>query len=230
VLVDSEPIHVRLESELLSELGWPLTPEEVADRFLGRTAAEMAREIEERIPDLPPGWEAAFEQRAREAFERDLRAVDGVVEALDRISIPTCVASSGTHEKMRLTLSLTGLWDRFEGRIFSAADVEQGKPAPDLFLHAAKEMGAEPVACAVVEDSPFGVQAAHAAGMKAFAYAGGIMPTEKLASADVIFDDMRELPRLLSEAGGSGIRLRARRGPGPARPAQQLRGPSERSP
>jgi HAD superfamily hydrolase (TIGR01509 family) len=228
VLVDSEPIHVRLESELLSELGWPLTPEEVADRFLGRTAAEMAREIEERIPDLPPGWEAAFEQRAREAFERDLRAVDGVVEALDRISIPTCVASSGTHEKMRLTLSLTGLWDRFEGRIFSAADVEQGKPAPDLFLHAAKEMGAESVACAVVEDSPFGVQAAHAAGMKAFAYAGGIMPTEKLASADVIFDDMRALPRLLSEAGGSGIRLRARRGPGPARQARRLRGPSER--
>jgi HAD superfamily hydrolase (TIGR01509 family) len=188
---------VRLESELLSELGWPLTPEEVADRFLGRTAAEMMREVEERLPDLPMGWEAAFEQRAREALEQELRAVDGVAEALDRISIPTCVASSGTHEKMRLTLSVTGLWERFEGRIFSAADVEQGKPAPDLFLHAAKEMGVEPAACAVVEDSPFGIQAAHAAGMTAFAYAGGIMPAERLDSAEVVFDDMRTLPGLL---------------------------------
>ncbi len=225
MLVDSEPIHVRLESELLSELGWPLTPAEVADRFLGRTAAEMMREIEERLPDLPAGWDAVFEQRAREAFESELRAVDGVADALDRISIPTCVASSGTHEKMRLTLSLTGLWDRFEGRIFSAEEVEHGKPAPDLFLHAAREMGAKPAACAIVEDSPFGVQAAQAAGMTSFAYAGGIMTPEKLASADLIFDDMRELPRLLSEAAGSGIRTSARRGPGPARRARHSKGP-----
>jgi beta-phosphoglucomutase-like phosphatase (HAD superfamily) len=79
----------------------------------------------------------------------------------------------------------------------SAADVEHGKPAPDLFLLAARAIGVEPTACAVVEDSPFGVQAAHAAGMTAFAYAGGVVPGERLQDADVVFDDMRELPRLL---------------------------------
>jgi HAD superfamily hydrolase (TIGR01509 family) len=197
VLVDSEPIHLRLESEFLAELGWALTPEEVADRFMGRTAAEMMREIEERLPDLPEGWDAPFEQRAREAFEVELRPVDGVADALDQIMIPTCVASSGTHEKMRLTLSLTGLYERFEGRIFSASEVEHGKPAPDLFLYAAEQMGVEPAACAVVEDSPFGIEAAKAAGMTAFAYAGGIMPVERLQAADVVFDDMRNVPRLL---------------------------------
>jgi HAD superfamily hydrolase (TIGR01509 family) len=198
VLVDSEPIHVRLESELLTELGWPLAPDEVAARFLGRTEAEMLLEIEERIPDLPDGWRSAFGERARAAFEAELQPVNGIVEALDRISIPTCVASSGTHEKMRHTLSLTGLYERFSGRIFSATEVDRGKPAPDLFLHAAKRMGAEPATCAVVEDSPFGVEAARAAGMTVFAYAGGIMPAERLRDAQVVFDDMRELPGLLS--------------------------------
>jgi HAD superfamily hydrolase (TIGR01509 family) len=200
VLVDSEPIHVRIESELITELSWPLTPEEVADRFLGRTDLEMHREIEAHVRgELPPGWSARFNERYREAFEAELRPVDGVVEALEAITIPACVASSGTHAALRLSLSLTGLYDRFEGRIFSAADVERGKPAPDLFLYAAERMGAEPAACAVVEDSPLGVEAARAAGMRAFAYTGGLMPAERLAGpATVVFDDMRELPRLLS--------------------------------
>ena len=157
----------------------------------------MVREISERITDLPEGWKGGHEQRVRDAFEAELQPVDGILEALDRISIPTCVASSGTHEKMVLTLSLTGLYERFEGRIFSATEVEHGKPAPDLFLHAAKRMGAEPAACAVVEDSPFGVQAAIAAGMTVFAYAGGVLPAGRLKDADVVFDDMRDLPNLL---------------------------------
>ena len=197
MLVDSEPIHLRLESELLTELGWPLTPDEVASRFMGRTEAEMIRQIKERIAELPADWDTGHQQRVREAFEAELQPVDGVVAALDGISIPTCVASSGTHEKMLLTLSLTGLYERFEGRIFSATEVEHGKPAPDLFLHAAERTGVEPPACAVVEDSPFGVEAALAAGMTVFAYAGGVMPAERLQDADVVFDDMRRLPELL---------------------------------
>jgi HAD superfamily hydrolase (TIGR01509 family) len=134
----------------------------------------------------------------------ELQPVDGIVETLDRIDIPTCVASSGTPEGIEIRLRLTGLWERFEGRIFSAADVEHGKPAPDLFLHAADRMGAEPAACVVVEDSPFGVEAAHAAGMRVFAYFGGIMPAERLRKADVVFDDMRELPHLLENAADAG--------------------------
>jgi HAD superfamily hydrolase (TIGR01509 family) len=196
VLVDTERIATRIESELLTDLGWPLTPEEVAERFLGRTDAYMRQAIEERLPGLPANWEERFDERYLEA-EAELQAVDGIVEALDLIPLPTCVASSGTHEKMRRTLGATGLYERFEGRIFSATEVEHGKPAPDLFLHAAARIGANPAACAVVEDSPFGVEAAHAAGMTAFAYAGGVMPADRLRDADVVFDEMRELPRLL---------------------------------
>jgi HAD superfamily hydrolase (TIGR01509 family) len=196
VLVDSERVGVEIEAELLTALGWPITPEEVAELFLGRTDEYMRGVIEERLPDLSGDWEGRFDERYLEA-QAELEPVEGILEALDRITLPTCVASSGTHARMRRTLGATGLYGRFEGRIFSATEVEHGKPAPDIFLYAAERMGREPAACAVVEDSPFGVQAAHAAGMTAFAYAGGVMPAERLQEADVVFDDMRALPRLL---------------------------------
>jgi HAD superfamily hydrolase (TIGR01509 family) len=194
--VDTERLNVEVESELLTELGWPLSPDEVAALFLGRTDEYMRQVIEERLPNLPPHWERRFDERYLEAHT-ELRPVDGIVEALERITLPTCVASSGTHEKMRRTLGATSLFERFEGRIFSATEVEEGKPAPDLFLHAAARMGADPAGCLVVEDSPFGIEAAHAAGMEVYAYAGGVMPAERLQDADVVFDDMRLVPRLL---------------------------------
>ncbi len=203
VLVDSEPISMRVDTEVLAELGWRLTNDEVVERFMGRTHAFMVAEIETYLGrPLEPGWEDGFQRRYRDAFALHLKPVDGVLEALDALDADdmlTCVASSGGHEKMQFTLGLTGLWDRFEGRIFSATEVAHGKPAPDLFLHAAKQMGVEPVDCAVVEDSRFGVEAARAAGMRAFAYGGGLTPPERLAGpGTVVFDDMRELPRLLS--------------------------------
>ncbi len=127
--------------------------------------------------------------------------MDGIVEALDRIRIPTCVASSGSHEKMRYTLGKTGLYERFAGRIFSAAEVPRGKPAPDLFVHAAARMGVAPADCAVVEDSAVGVQAARAAGMPVFGYAGGVTPAIRLEGpGTIVFRDMRELPGLLGGA------------------------------
>jgi HAD superfamily hydrolase (TIGR01509 family) len=199
VLVDSERIAVRVDAEMLAELGWPLSEQEVVERFMGRTTEEMLRAIEAEVADLEPGWEVEFDRRYRAALEAELAPVDGVVEALDAIDIPTCVASSGSHDKLRFTLGHTGLYPRFEGRIFSAHDVARGKPAPDLFLHAARSMGADPAACAVVEDSRYGVQAARAAGMRAFAYGGGLAPREQLEGpGTVVFDDMRELPRLLA--------------------------------
>ena len=169
----------------------------MAELFLGRTDAYMRRVIEERLANLPGDWERRLDERYL-AAHAELRPVEGIVEALEQIRVETCVASSGTHEKIRRSLRATGLYRRFEGRIFSTTEVEHGKPAPDLFLHAAERMGVEPVRCAVVEDSPFGVEAAKAAGMTAFAYAGGLVPTERLREADVVFDGMRELPRLLS--------------------------------
>jgi len=204
VLVDSERLAVRVEAAVLAELGWPLSQAEVIERFMGRSQAFMAQAILDRLGDRLPGdWQDRLDRRYRAAFDAELAPVDGVVEALDRIATPTCVASGGSHEMLRHTLGLTGLYDRFEGRIFSASEVAEGKPAPDLFLHAAARLGAEPAACAVVEDSRYGVEAARAAGMRAFGYTGGLTPPDRLAGPrTVLFDDMRRLPDLLAAAGG----------------------------
>jgi HAD superfamily hydrolase (TIGR01509 family) len=202
VLVDSERLAVRIDVRVLAELGWVLTEREVIDRFLGRSHAFMVSEIEAHLGRrLPDGREDPFERMYRQAFAAELAPVAGVREALDEITIPVCVASSGTHEKMRYTLGLTGLYERFAGRIFSATEVARGKPAPDLFLHAAARMGAQPGACAVVEDSSYGVEAARAAGMLALGFAGGMTPPERLRGpGTIVFSDMRELPRLIYSA------------------------------
>ena len=201
VLVDSERIAVRIDVEVLGELGWELTEADVIERFVGLSEADTVRQVEEHLGrELPEAWDVAFVPRYRAALEAELVPVDGVIEALDAISLPTCVASSALHERIRFSLGLTGLLERFDGRIFSATDVERGKPAPDLFLHAARSLGTDPSRCAVIEDSPFGVAAARAAGMRAFGYAGGLTPGERLEGpATVVFEDMRELPGLLRE-------------------------------
>ncbi|MCX4800859.1 HAD family hydrolase [Streptomyces sp. NBC_01214] len=201
VLVDSERIAVRVDALVLAELGWNLTEAEIVDRFMGRSSQSMTEEIEAHLGhSLPADWEEEFRPLYRDALAAELTPVPGIVDALDALTgLPTCVASSGSHDKMRFTLGITGLHQRFEGRIFSATEVEHGKPAPDLFLHAAQQMGVAPEACAVVEDSQYGLQAARAAGMRAFAYAGGMTPAHRLEGPDtVIFDDMGKLPDLLT--------------------------------
>jgi HAD superfamily hydrolase (TIGR01509 family) len=204
VLVDTERIAVRVDVAVLAELGWTMTEAEVVERFMGRTDADMVAAVEAYLGrPLPPDWEAPFQGWYRQAFEAELKPVPGVIDALDAIGTPTCVASSGTHERMRFTLGLTGLYDRFAGRIFSADDVARGKPAPDLFLHAAARMEVAPAECVVIEDSRYGVEAARAAGMRALGYAGGLTPRAWLEGpGTIVFDDMRELPRLLASAEG----------------------------
>jgi HAD superfamily hydrolase (TIGR01509 family) len=200
VLVDTERLSIGIDVAILGELGWHLTEPEIVSRFVGSSDAYFRREVEAHLGrPLPADWEEQIEARYRAAFEASLRPVQGIVEALERIPHDTCVASSGTHDKMRFTLGLTGLYSRFAGRIFSAIEVREGKPAPDLFLHAAARMGADPAACVVVEDSAFGVRAARAAGMRALAYGGGVTPPERLAGpGTIVFEDMRELPALLA--------------------------------
>jgi len=135
------------------------------------------------------------------AFEAELAEVDGIsalVSVLDDADVPTCVASSGTHDRMARTLGLTGLAPYFQGRIFSASEVEHGKPAPDLFLHAAERMGADPARCVVVEDSPYGVRAGVAAGMRVLGYGGGLVAADVLAAEGAeVFGHMSEVPALL---------------------------------
>ena len=134
----------------------PMTPEQSVEAFMGRSWKNVVAWADER-GGLPDGFRRRYLDEMFAAFEEELRPVPGIVGALDAISLPNCVASSASIEKMRFTLGHTGLWDRFEGRIFSATEVEHGKPAPDLFLHAAASMGWEPGETAVVEDSPAGV-------------------------------------------------------------------------
>ncbi|MER6677423.1 HAD family hydrolase [Streptomyces sp. NPDC000983] len=200
VLVDTERLAVRLQVALGAELGWPLTAEDVVDRFIGRSKESIVGQIAEQLgAGTAALWWSLLIQRHRDAVDLGLDPVDGLPEAIAALTLPTCVASSGPHEKMRHTLGRTGLYDHFAGRIFSASEVPRGKPAPDLFLHAARRMGVDPEACVVVEDSGPGVAAARAAGMRSFGYAGGPTPAARLEGpGTVVFDDMRRLPELLA--------------------------------
>jgi len=206
VLVDSERLSIRVDAMFLERLGWPMDEAEIVERFVGRSDADMRADIEERLGrPIPAEIDREFDRIYRDTFERELTAVDGIVDALDVIvaaAIPICVASSGGHAKIRRSLDLTGLTRYFGDRIFSAADVPRGKPAPDLFLRAASSRDASPSRCAVVEDSAFGVDAAIAAGMRAFGYAGGVTSGDRLSRPGVVvFDDMHRLPELLGVMG-----------------------------
>ena len=198
VLVDSEVISNRVLAEVLTRAGLPMTTAESTALFKGRAWAQNLAVIAERMGGAPPAGLTERYRAARDAALAAVEPVPGVVEALDRIDLPDCVASSGDHQKMRLTLGATGLYDRFAGRIFSAVDIGGvGKPAPDLFLHAAERMGFDPASTAVVEDSLPGVQAGVAAGMTVLAYAtDGEAPALEAAGGRV-FTDMAALPGLL---------------------------------
>jgi HAD superfamily hydrolase (TIGR01509 family) len=206
ILVDSERLSIRLDRELLDQLGWALSEEEIVERWVGRTEAAMRAEIEEHLGrDVGPEWDA-FAERYIQAFATELEAVTGIHAAVDAIQaagVATCVASSGDEGKIRRNLTKVGLITQFEGRLFSADDVEHGKPAPDLFLHAAEVMGAQPKRTAVIEDSAHGVAAGLAANMTVFAYTGGVTPASRLTGPGVVpFDDMSLLPGLLGVASG----------------------------
>ena len=205
VLVDTELISNTVLAGLLTDAGLPTTLELCLRDYRGRSLTSVMALAEARhgapLPaDIPQRYYAAAEAR----FAVELSPIAGVLEALEAIDLPMCVASSGPHHKMALTLRETGLWERFEGRIFSATEVARGKPAPDLFLHAAQVMGFDPASTAVVEDSVPGVQAARAAGMRALAFAAD---TDAAALADAggeVFEDMAALPDLLRCAAVRG--------------------------
>src|SRR5215207_10852675 len=200
VLVDSEPLSNRILAERLTAIGLPTTTEESIRDYMGRSWRTDQEIIEGRLGrPLPGGWVDAYHAAVIAAFATELEPVAGIAAALDAIALPSCVASSSAHPRIRAALEATGLLERFDGRIFSATDVEHGKPAPDLFLHAAARMGVPPDRCAVVEDSRYGIEAARAGGMRAFGYAGGLTPRDRLAGpATTVFDHMHELPDLLA--------------------------------
>lgn len=198
VLVDSEEIANNALAGLLTEAGVPTGYDEAVDIFRGRSMDAVLEIAAERLGGpLPFDLSARYYETIKEVFERELMPVPGVIDALDRIDLPNCVASNGPLHKMEVTLRITGMWERFEGRIFSVDEVAAGKPAPDLFLHAARKMGFDPSTTAVVEDSSLGVEAARAAGMRVFAYASHTTPEELAAAGGHPFTDMADLPDLL---------------------------------
>jgi HAD superfamily hydrolase (TIGR01509 family) len=204
VLVDSEPLANKSFSAALKPHGLDWSIEETMGRLMGRSLKSCVEIVEAEIGrKLPEDFVEKMQEVTYRSFrDAPLQPVLGVkdaVVALQQAGFATCVASSGSPEKMEFTLGLTGLWDLFDGRIFSASHVSRGKPFPDLFLHAAIEMNEQPFVCTVVEDSVPGIQAARAAGMRALAYAGApYADRASLARAGgILFDDMKQLPALV---------------------------------
>jgi HAD superfamily hydrolase (TIGR01509 family) len=199
VLVDSEPLANDVLAGLLNEYGLPMTVDQCVAEFMGCTLASVRAQVSARLGrPLPADFEARYHDGLFGRYEAGLVAVPGVASALERIGALTCVASSGSRQRIEVSLTLTGLIDYFDGRLFSADEVVHGKPAPDLFLLAARSLGVAPNTCAVIEDSPLGIEAAAAAGMTSFGYAGRTPPA-RLAGASVVFTDMADLPALLAE-------------------------------
>jgi HAD superfamily hydrolase (TIGR01509 family) len=203
VLVDSETLAGPILAQLLTALGLPTTPADVDRDFRGRSWEHGLEVIRARRDGEQPWPELRERYRALlfAAFDAELRPVPGIataLDALDAAGVPYCVASSGDHERIRRCLRAGGLLDRFpDAAIFSVQDVAHGKPAPDLFLHAAAAMGFEPSSTAVVEDSAAGVQAGVAAGMRVLGYADAAGAEALRAAGAEPFEEMDRLPTLL---------------------------------
>jgi len=201
VLVDSEPIANRMMAAQLRSYGLDVTFEDCVERYLGSTLTRVRELVEAELGHpIPADFEEEYRATVYPALAAEVTAVPGVarvLDVLDEADVVSCVASSGLHQRIRLTLDRAGLLARFGDRLFSAEDVGVGKPAPDLFLHAAAVLGVEPERCAVVEDAPAGVAAAHTAGMTVFGYTA-FTPERLMVDANGgVFADMAELPALL---------------------------------
>jgi len=209
VLVDSEPLATSIASQEFMRAGFPLTPDIVAHYFTGRRPADMFAEVELASGrKLPAGFAATVAGATLRHFRAELRATAHMAQALSWLRGPKCVASSSSFDRIRVSLESTDLIRYFEPYLFSATEVPNGKPAPDLFLHAAGKMHVHPRDCIVVEDSAVGVAAGVAAGMTAVGFAGGSHAgprlTEQLraAGARVVISDMRALKGTIIDLRG----------------------------
>jgi HAD superfamily hydrolase (TIGR01509 family) len=205
VLVDSEVISNDVLARALTAEGLPTKLAEARRDYQGLLLADVVLRAQARLGRaLPEDWLEQYERDRAEAFHRELRPVSGAAEAVERISaagVAVCVASQGKLTKTRLSLGLTGLHHLFRGEaLFSAYSVPQGKPAPDLFLHAAAAMKAKPSRCAVVEDTPSGIAAAVAAGMRALGYAADSDEAALRQAGGEVVRSLNELPLLLGLA------------------------------
>ena len=210
VLVDSETISVAVLIDFVRKAGADISEMQAYRLFLGRSMAAAENVLRESFAlRLSKEQLEAIKTETFRRFRGELNPMPGVVEVLSQLKVRRCVASSSSLERIRLSLSLTGLLEMLNPHIYSASMVERGKPAPDLFLHAARAMGVRPEDCVVVEDSPAGIDAAKKAGMRVFAFIGGSHASHaalerelEALRPDLIFSDMRILPDLLASMGG----------------------------
>lgn len=209
VLVDSEPIATAVAAEAFQRAGINMTPEMVARYFTGRRPADMFADVEQAAGiRLPPKFPSQVAAATLLRLNEELRAMPHVMHALSWLRGPKSVASSSGIERVRISLEATELYRFFGSHVFSANDVKEGKPAPDLFLHVARATGIQPKDCIVVEDSPAGVTAAVAAGMTAIGFVGGSHADENLplkladAGAVEVIADMRALKGAVTQLRG----------------------------
>jgi HAD superfamily hydrolase (TIGR01509 family) len=206
VLVDSEVLSMKVSQRIVADLGWRIDLATMLELFTGCSHEFFVDQVERHIGRrLEPGWDAPYRGWLEEALENDLQAIPGIRHALDRIDLSTAVASNSRHERIRMSLDLVGLLERFEGRISSAEDVAAGKPAPDVYLHAARLLGVPPHRCIAIDDSAFGVEAAHRAGMYVLAYVGH-GNGDRLPRGERIrhLHDMRDLPDAVRTLASTG--------------------------
>lgn len=174
VLIDSEIISAQMLIDALAALGVHIDLAYVARHFLGRSYPTVMETIRQDFGlDLPAEFEDHYRARLLAAFERDLNVMPHVAAAIDRLALPYCVATSSSPKRAAFSLNLVGLSHLAGSRLFTASMVQRGKPAPDLFLHAAQACGADPAQCLVIEDSLTGIRAGLAAGMEVWRFTGG---------------------------------------------------------
>ena len=209
VLIDSEPLATAIVSREFQRAGFGLTPDVVARYFTGRRPADMFAEVELAAGrKLPPGFSVTVASAILRRFRTELRATPYAAHALTWLRGRKCVASSSSLDRIRVSLESTDLLRFFEPNLFSANEVRNGKPAPDVFLHAAAKMHVDPSECVAVEDSAVGVAAAVAAGMKVVGFAGGSHAGAGLgnhlraAGARAVVTDMRALQGTIIELRG----------------------------
>jgi len=207
VLVDSEMLSAGVLMAMMTEEGFPLSEEAFRADFLGRSFAAAALRAKERFGrPLPEDFESRYRDRLFARLEAELKPMEGVSEVLAEMCVPFCLATSSSPRRLALSLRASGLARFFEGRCFTASEVQKGKPAPDLFLHAAAKMGVVPAQCLVIEDSELGVRAGLAAGMEVWHFAGGChvragyrLPDEVISRRSV--PGMSELGQAFRELG-----------------------------
>lgn len=204
VLADSEVLSASVLIEQLAALGIAMTPADVRRDFLGRSFPTVADTIRRRFgTPLPPSFEADYLARLLDRFAGELRPTPGIGQVLDDLRLPACVATSSSPQRVARTLQVLGLAGHFGPRVFTASQVQHGKPAPDLFLFAAAAMGFAPAQTLVIEDSAPGIAAAQAAGMRVLHYSGAshLRGVDPMSFSPQVrsFDNWADFPHLLSD-------------------------------